>query len=566
MPKFTSPVGTAEERASGVIWPGKWLDANPYLHHYEKGYHTGADLNLNSPVWDSDKRAPVYAIADGVVTCAKKFNVWGNVIVIEHGGVYARYAHVAAMLVLPGQVVKQGDQIATIGNADGKQPYHLHFDICQTDILRAQPNHWPGQDRNAVIAHYLDPYIFLSGQASESTTSPATVWVTADVLNIRAAPTTSSADIGDLHKGEAVEVGQLDAGWYKLANRAGYIFAQYTTPDPPGMIETVYVTADVLNIRAAPSTSSAVIGSLGRYAGVRVTPQSDTWWKLFDRSGFIFREFTTPLIPPPSAWRPPILATMRGLHLSAGGWSPSDVELDLVRRNKVKWVFIAAYELGQAGAINRLRLAGVEQFVFRAAARLGDVGVQHFLEYTLPRLEQYANALGSTQGMMIQLHNEPNLVNEGAGLYWHEGGQFATWWQQVAAEYRRRFPGAKLGFPALSPGGSVENVRLDEATFVAQAASAIREADWVGVHYYWTRPDGTDINPPASRWFQWFGTKALLGTEIGPADKVQVTARAVERAYTLCAAANVPAAAWVSNAAGGPWGNAAWDTNRIVLA
>lgn len=562
MPKFTSPVGTAEERASGVIWPGKWLDANPYLHHYEKGYHTGADLNLNSPTWDSDKHAPVYAIADGIVTCAKAFNVWGNVIVTDHG-VFARYAHVATMLVSPGQVVKQGDQIATIGNADGKQPYHLHFDISPTEILLNQPNHWPGQDRNAVIANYLDPYIFLSGQASEATTSPATAWVTADVLNIRAAPTTSSADIGDLHKGEAVEVAQFNDSWYKLAGRDGYIAAQYTTPLKPSDIVTVYVTADVLNIRASPSTSAQIIGKLLRYAGVRVSRQSDTWWKLFDQPGFIYREFT--MIPPPSTWRPPIEAAMRGVHTSAGGWSPVEAELDLVRRNNVKWAFIAAYELGQGGAIGRLRNAGVEQFVFRAAAHLGDVGVQHFLDYTIPRLEQYATALGTTQGMMIQIHNEPNLKNEGAGLYWQDGGQFATWWQQVAQEYRRRFPGAKMGFPALSPGGSVANVRLDEATFVAQAASAIREADWVGVHYYWTRPDGTDINPPASKWFRWFGTKPLIGTEVGPADGVQVTARAVERAYTLFAAANIPCGAWVLSGAGA-WGNAAWDTNRIVLA
>ena len=51
---FQAPMGSAEEIASGEIWPGKWMDATPYLTSYALGFHTGADLNLNYPDWDGD--------------------------------------------------------------------------------------------------------------------------------------------------------------------------------------------------------------------------------------------------------------------------------------------------------------------------------------------------------------------------------------------------------------------------------------------------------------------------------------------------------------------------------
>ena len=62
---FDSPVGTEAERRSDKIWPGQWVDANPYLNYYFLGYHTGADLNLPR---DEDRGAPCYSIADGEVT------------------------------------------------------------------------------------------------------------------------------------------------------------------------------------------------------------------------------------------------------------------------------------------------------------------------------------------------------------------------------------------------------------------------------------------------------------------------------------------------------------------
>ena len=169
-PGFDAPIGTAEERALPQIWPGKWVDANPYLTKYSLGYHTGADLNLNFPNHNADKNKPVYAAADGVVTFAEVVpTTWRGLIVVRHdplpGGtpVYSRYGHVENIAVSVGDAVTRGQQIATVGlfGPAAGDNYHLHFDISCTTMLETTPRHWPGEDLDAVKAHYVDPKKFI---------------------------------------------------------------------------------------------------------------------------------------------------------------------------------------------------------------------------------------------------------------------------------------------------------------------------------------------------------------------------------------------------------------------
>lgn len=170
---FDSPVGTVAERASAKMWPGDWFDATGYAQRYEIRpriwhIHTGADLNLNKPKWDTDRGQPVYACADGVVTHVGKLGgTWGNVIVIQHPNVdgqpvYSRYAHVDNIVIEAGGDVVRGQQIAVIGrpNYEGSA-YHLHFDISLSDILKTNPGHWPGDDLPEVLRNYTDPRRFI---------------------------------------------------------------------------------------------------------------------------------------------------------------------------------------------------------------------------------------------------------------------------------------------------------------------------------------------------------------------------------------------------------------------
>ena len=79
----------------------------------------------------------------------------------------------------------------------------------------------------------------------------------------------------------------------------------------------------------------------------------------------IFRQYTTLTKPVPltPTWQPPITPTMRGLHGSAGGCDPHTrprPRSDLIRRNAIKFMLIAAYEPNQQHIIGQLRSAGVE--------------------------------------------------------------------------------------------------------------------------------------------------------------------------------------------------------------
>ena len=169
---FDAPIGTAAERATPQIWPGKWVDANPYLTKYGLGYHTGADLNLNFPNFNADKGQPVYAVADGEVVFAEVVvESWRGLIVVKHSPlpdgkpVFSRYGHVENIQVNVGDFVKRGQQISTVGlfgSTEG-QNYHLHFDISCTNILDKQnsPRDWPGMELNRVKLNYVDPKKFI---------------------------------------------------------------------------------------------------------------------------------------------------------------------------------------------------------------------------------------------------------------------------------------------------------------------------------------------------------------------------------------------------------------------
>lgn len=85
--------------------------------------HTGIDLN-------ADKGAPVYATGDGTVESATWQGGYGNCIIIDHKfGFKTLYSHCAEMKVRPGQKVKRGQQIGTVGMTGVATGYHLHYEV-----------------------------------------------------------------------------------------------------------------------------------------------------------------------------------------------------------------------------------------------------------------------------------------------------------------------------------------------------------------------------------------------------------------------------------------------------
>lgn len=166
------PVGEPEAERHGVGTPAGWGIAIGFDADYWLGVHTGLDL---SKPGETDLGAGVYAVADGAVVSAKaEAGTWGNVILIEHRGVggkdrlWSQYAHLGRIDVQPGQPVKQGQRIGTVGNGSVAGVHgatvsaHLHFELRKAPL---PAGHWPsGKDRlqtplvhEEIRRYYLDP-------------------------------------------------------------------------------------------------------------------------------------------------------------------------------------------------------------------------------------------------------------------------------------------------------------------------------------------------------------------------------------------------------------------------
>lgn len=73
---------------------------------------------------------PIYAAANGIVGTAARANGYGNLIELEHGhGMATRYGHLSAILVQPGEMVKQGQLIGRMGSTGRSTGTHLHYEV-----------------------------------------------------------------------------------------------------------------------------------------------------------------------------------------------------------------------------------------------------------------------------------------------------------------------------------------------------------------------------------------------------------------------------------------------------
>ena len=100
-------------------------------------FHSGIDLL-------ADVGTPVLSVDVGIVAFAGEQGGYGNLVVVNHQqGRQTRYAHLQNVSVKPGQSVKTGDILGTVGctgNPDTDKP-HLHFEVRYNS-----PQGWVAQD------------------------------------------------------------------------------------------------------------------------------------------------------------------------------------------------------------------------------------------------------------------------------------------------------------------------------------------------------------------------------------------------------------------------------------
>lgn len=183
---------------------------------------------------------------------------------------------------------------------------------------------------------------------------------------------------------------------------------------------------------------------------------------------------------------PPIVgAAWRGLQLRNGENTAADFACIIDGKlNAAKMTTDTAFE-----DLDFLcTLVSPEHILLRLFADLSDrvVGPVEFASWFGLWLAKFA----SVGGKYVEVHNEPNLYAEGLGKSWIDGTSFALWLLVVLNELRQWQPSLKYGFPGLSPGGSIANVRMDETQFYTAAKYAINKCDWIGVHCYWLGDTG----------------------------------------------------------------------------
>jgi murein DD-endopeptidase MepM/ murein hydrolase activator NlpD len=142
----------------------------PFLY---AGQHLGEDWATAKG--DAALGEPVCSVADGWVSVAQDFgNQFGKVVFICYRLPEGRYppfveviyAMLNTMDVTPGQFVKRGQRIGTVGTADGNYPAHLHWEVRQTVGLGIGPGFSERRDG------WLGPSEFISAHRGVRANDP----------------------------------------------------------------------------------------------------------------------------------------------------------------------------------------------------------------------------------------------------------------------------------------------------------------------------------------------------------------------------------------------------------
>lgn len=78
----------------------------------------------------------VMAVASGVVVYSGRRSGYGRLVEINHGNGYVtRYGHNSELRVAPGDIVRKGDVIATMGSTGRSTGPHVHFEVLKDGRL-----------------------------------------------------------------------------------------------------------------------------------------------------------------------------------------------------------------------------------------------------------------------------------------------------------------------------------------------------------------------------------------------------------------------------------------------
>jgi lipoprotein NlpD len=136
------PESRRSDGSSVFIWPVEGQITSTFGPR-NGSFHDGIDIA--APLG-----AQVLAAADGKVIFSDVLRGYGNVVIVRHAkGYLTVYAHHRANLVKEGQMVRQGDALAEVGQTGRATGASLHFEV-RKDNLARNPLQYLPQERSTV--------------------------------------------------------------------------------------------------------------------------------------------------------------------------------------------------------------------------------------------------------------------------------------------------------------------------------------------------------------------------------------------------------------------------------
>lgn len=95
-------------------------------------FHDGVDIA-------APRGTPITSVAKGRVSHVGFIKGYGRTVIIQHKGFTSLYAHCHRTKVRPGQKVREGQFIATVGTTGRARGAHLHFEVRDNDNIAFDP-------------------------------------------------------------------------------------------------------------------------------------------------------------------------------------------------------------------------------------------------------------------------------------------------------------------------------------------------------------------------------------------------------------------------------------------
>jgi len=129
-----------EDDGRAMVWPGIGAVNSGFgwrVHPVWGGRRMHDGIDIDAPYGEA-----VVASSDGEVTVSGWNGGYGRMVKIDHGdGLETRYAHLETLDVEVGDVVRQGEQLGTVGATGTATDAHIHFEV-RVDGAPVDPLIW----------------------------------------------------------------------------------------------------------------------------------------------------------------------------------------------------------------------------------------------------------------------------------------------------------------------------------------------------------------------------------------------------------------------------------------